>query len=82
MMHNEDARTIVRSILNLADSLRLAVIAEGVETEEQAKLLLGLGCPQAQGYYFSAALEPPMAASLVAAAARGGLTLGRRNSVA
>jgi EAL domain-containing protein (putative c-di-GMP-specific phosphodiesterase class I) len=82
MMLNDDARVIVRSILNLADSLRLSVIAEGVETEEQAKLLLGLGCAQAQGMHFSAALEPPMAAALVSAAARGGLTLGRRSGVA
>ena len=82
MMRSEEARAIVRSILNLADSLRLAVIAEGVETEEQAKLLCGLGCLQAQGLHFSAALEPPMAAALLAAAARGGLALGRRSGVA
>jgi len=82
MMKSQDALAIVRSILNLADSLRLAVIAEGVETEEQAKLLLGLGCPQAQGHFFSAALEPAMAAALVSSAARGGLSLGRRSGVA
>jgi EAL domain-containing protein (putative c-di-GMP-specific phosphodiesterase class I) len=82
MMLSEDARVIVRSILNLADSLRLSVIAEGVETEDQSKLLCGLGCGQAQGHFFSAALEPPMAAALISAAARGGLTLGKRSGVA
>jgi len=82
MMLSDEARVIVRSILNLADSLRLSVIAEGVETEEQAKLLLGLGCAQAQGHFFSAALEAPMAAALVSAAARGGMALGRRSGVA
>jgi diguanylate cyclase (GGDEF)-like protein/PAS domain S-box-containing protein len=82
MMGSDEARAIVRSILNLADSLRLSVIAEGVETEEQSKLLCGLGCPQAQGHHFSAALEPAMAANLVSAAARGGFSLGRRSGVA
>ena len=82
MMENQDARAIVRSILNLADSLRLSVIAEGVETEEQASLLRGLGCAQAQGLHFSGALEPAMALGLVASAARGPLALGRRTGVA
>jgi EAL domain-containing protein (putative c-di-GMP-specific phosphodiesterase class I) len=82
MMLNDEARVIVRSILNLADSLRLSVIGEGVETEEQAKLLVGLGCAQAQGFFFSAALEAPMAAALISAAGRGGLSLGRRSGVA
>jgi diguanylate cyclase (GGDEF)-like protein/PAS domain S-box-containing protein len=82
MMENDDARAIVRSILNLAESLRLSVIAEGVETEAQAGLLRGLGCAQAQGYHFSAALEPRMAVALMASASRGSATLGRRNGIA
>lgn len=49
---NEDptATTIVHTILALAHSLKLKVIAEGVETEEQARLLHLLGCDQMQGY--------------------------------
>jgi diguanylate cyclase (GGDEF)-like protein/PAS domain S-box-containing protein len=82
MMQSDDARAIVRSILNLADSLRLSVIGEGVETEDQAQLLSGLGCAQAQGLYFSAPLEPAMAATLMAAADRGDISLGRRSGVA
>jgi diguanylate cyclase (GGDEF)-like protein len=43
---------LVRAVLTIADSLKLSVIAEGVETEVQAKALLGLGCQKAQGYHF------------------------------
>jgi diguanylate cyclase (GGDEF)-like protein len=53
----EDA-SIVSAIISLAHSLRLKVIAEGVETHEQLKLLVELGCDQYQGYYFSPAVPP------------------------
>ncbi len=44
---------IVKTITTLAASLGLSTIAEGVETEEQLRLLRELGCTEAQGYYFS-----------------------------
>jgi diguanylate cyclase len=53
----EDA-SIVGAIISLAHSLRLKVIAEGVETPEQLKLLAELGCDQYQGFHFSPALLP------------------------
>jgi EAL domain-containing protein (putative c-di-GMP-specific phosphodiesterase class I) len=43
----------VRAILDLADSLRLVTIAEGVENEPQAHTLRNLGCPLAQGFLYS-----------------------------
>jgi EAL domain-containing protein (putative c-di-GMP-specific phosphodiesterase class I) len=44
---------LVRMIVELAHTFGMEVIAEGVETEEQAALLVELGCGFAQGYHFS-----------------------------
>ena len=46
-------RVIVRTIINLAHSLGLSVVAEGIETEQQYLTLKEMGCEYAQGYYFS-----------------------------
>ncbi len=43
---------IVNGILRLAEALDMAVIAEGVETEEHVRVLRELGCPTAQGYHY------------------------------
>ncbi|WOD07513.1 phosphodiesterase [Marinomonas sp. GJ51-6] len=43
---------IVKSTIQLAESLDMKVIAEGIETKEQANLLIALGCHTLQGYYF------------------------------
>lgn len=45
--------SLVQTILAMADSLHLAVVAEGIETAGQAQLLRDLGCGYGQGYYFS-----------------------------
>ena len=43
---------IVKSTVQLAKSLNMKVIAEGIENREQANLLISLGCDTLQGYYF------------------------------
>jgi EAL domain-containing protein (putative c-di-GMP-specific phosphodiesterase class I) len=61
MIRSDDSRAIVDSVISMAHALRLTVIAEGVETEEQAGELRRLGCDQMQGYLFS----PPVPAEAV-----------------
>jgi EAL domain-containing protein (putative c-di-GMP-specific phosphodiesterase class I) len=50
---NNDASILVSAMVNMAKSLRLEVIAEGVETQEQLNYLRHCGCDSVQGFYFS-----------------------------
>jgi diguanylate cyclase (GGDEF)-like protein len=52
MLKDPDTMTLVSTMISLARSLRLKVVAEGVEDEEQAKVLRLLRCHQMQGYFF------------------------------
>jgi EAL domain-containing protein (putative c-di-GMP-specific phosphodiesterase class I) len=53
MTENADDASIVSAIISLGKALNLTIVAEGVETEEQARLLKLLRCHQMQGYLFS-----------------------------
>jgi diguanylate cyclase (GGDEF)-like protein/PAS domain S-box-containing protein len=53
IVNNSDHRTIVSTIISLAHLMKHKVIAEGIDTREQADLLHRLGCDVIQGYYFS-----------------------------
>ncbi len=59
---SERARQIVAAIVQMAHSLELRVVAEGVETEAQRDLLVALGCDELQGYLFA----KPMSATALA----------------
>jgi EAL domain-containing protein (putative c-di-GMP-specific phosphodiesterase class I) len=56
---------LVRAIANLAQNLGIDVIAEGVETEEQAAKLQSLGCNRGQGYFFAKPIDSTAVPSLV-----------------
>jgi len=49
----DDSTTLVKAIVAMANSLRMNIIVEGVETEQQLEILQEMGCKVAQGYYFS-----------------------------
>jgi EAL domain-containing protein (putative c-di-GMP-specific phosphodiesterase class I) len=53
MTLSAEGLALVSAIINLAHSLRLNVVAEGVETEEQSRLLRVLNCDEMQGFLFS-----------------------------
>lgn len=59
LAHSERDRQIMTSVLQLANATGLFVIAEGVETAEQARVLQSLGCETLQGFYYS----PPLYAA-------------------
>jgi EAL domain-containing protein (putative c-di-GMP-specific phosphodiesterase class I) len=63
-LRSEDGK-IVETILSMAGSLGLSVVAEGVETDAQRRRLEAYGCPLAQGYLWSRPLAPDDLAELV-----------------
>ncbi|MYL98993.1 EAL domain-containing protein [Novosphingobium sp. FGD1] len=63
------ARAIIRAVLALGRSLEIPVLAEGIETEGQLRVLEAEGCDEGQGYYFG---RPARAPSLESGQASGG----------
>jgi diguanylate cyclase (GGDEF)-like protein/PAS domain S-box-containing protein len=55
---DSDEMAITRAMLALGRSLRLKVVAEGVETARQAEFLKETGCDEVQGFYFGRPMEP------------------------
>ena len=53
MADNNENLEIVRTIITLAQTLGMDVVAEGVEKQEQLTMLRNLGCENGQGYFFS-----------------------------
>jgi EAL domain-containing protein (putative c-di-GMP-specific phosphodiesterase class I) len=65
---NGENTGIVTAVISMAQSLKLRVVAEGVETLEQLEFLRAHHCDEAQGYYFSKPVVPEQFACLLAAA--------------
>ncbi len=65
MSANRESFEIVRTIITLAQSLNLTIVAEGIETNEQLQMLRELNCQYGQGHFFSKALKVEWAASLL-----------------
>jgi PAS domain S-box-containing protein len=77
MTHNRESRKIVAAVVGLGNSLGMNTVAEGVETEEQADILLWLGCDLGQGWLYGRPLPAGRIPDMVAAAPR---TLSRTMS--
>jgi Amt family ammonium transporter len=67
----DENRTIIKSIVNLAENLGFKVIAEGAETREQVDMLKELGCHEVQGFYFARPMEPHEALAFLREQATG-----------
>jgi diguanylate cyclase (GGDEF)-like protein/PAS domain S-box-containing protein len=81
----DGSASIVQAVVNLAAARRMTTTAEGVETEEQQRLLRALGCSEMQGYLFSAAKPADKVLELFALhrsrlAQRGGAESRRREA--
>jgi diguanylate cyclase (GGDEF)-like protein/PAS domain S-box-containing protein len=62
-----DETSIVTAVISMGRSLKLRVVAEGVETQEELNFLQAHHCDEAQGYFFSRPVLPPQFAKLLEA---------------
>ncbi len=62
---DEKSKILIESIINIANRLGMSVVAEGVETEEQGRALMELGCDTAQGYFFGKPVDFDTASKLL-----------------
>jgi len=53
---NENARSITQAVISMCQAMSLDSVGEGVETEDQCRRLIDLGCDELQGFYFSRAV--------------------------
>lgn len=65
LKHNQNSQMIVKTIISIAKSMKLIVVAEGVESPEELELLKELECDYYQGFYCEEALPAPALEQLV-----------------
>jgi len=78
MLHKPDTMAVVSTVVSLAHALKLKVVAEGVDSEDQARVLRDLGCDEMQGFLFSR----PVPFETMAALLRTGIPPGDRGVAA
>src|SRR5262249_62241257 len=66
LKESSDHMAIVQAVVSIARALGMTTTAEGVETEDQQKLLIMLGCDEVQGYLFSAPVPVEDVPALIA----------------
>lgn len=57
MLESQQDKAVVNAVIDMANAFSLDTIAEGIETAEQQKALLEIGCSEGQGYLFSRPLS-------------------------
>ncbi len=77
---NSEIASIVTAVIDMAHSLGLRAVAEGVETAEQEAFLRAHDCDEIQGYYFSRPIAPESVAELLRTAETATTGLGRHRS--
>jgi diguanylate cyclase len=60
-----EARSVCEAVVHLGGAFKMTVVAEGIETADQAAALIDMGCEIGQGFHFHRPLPPPEAAALV-----------------
>jgi EAL domain-containing protein (putative c-di-GMP-specific phosphodiesterase class I) len=64
LAHGSEGEQLYRAIVSMAAALDMHVVAEGVETLEQLRLLQAIGCDEIQGYIIAPALPPEQVIAL------------------
>jgi EAL domain-containing protein (putative c-di-GMP-specific phosphodiesterase class I) len=79
---DHDASIIGDSIVRLGRALKLTVVADGIETEDQLRALQRMSCTQGQGYHFARPQNAAHTTELLTSCADGSLGTMRRASTA
>ena len=74
MTAERESRKIVAAVVGLGQSLGLSTVAEGIETPEQADMLLRLGCDMGQGWHYGRPASAEMLPSIIELRARSGIS--------